>query len=388
MENNMPWKLNKKIFSENVVDNNGFYYNMLILSTMFLLAYVAKAFQYVFLPSSYFGDSYYLLGLVDDHNLKFGLYEGGFNNIAVFFRYINLLGLNTLFDWSVCIAVVFNIIIIGYVVKNKIKSLFELIMAYLFLGLMNIYVFNLSKEIIQFIIFTLLYFCAKSNCRNFLKVILICSLFFLESIFFRQYYILTMAFFPVLYVLMPKILQKKRGFKDIVKLIIIALGGLYIFLSVCEVVLPLQYQRLVNVRGSLVAAYHHANTLIENLIPVSDAGNNKILYIANYIINFIRAFFPVELITKGIFYWPFCFFQFLCTYKLLKNIVHYKSLTEKEKIYLNIMLAYYITSCFFEPDFGTFTRHEAATAPVLFNLMITDLQVGKKGNALMENGGR
>ena len=118
-----------------------------------------------------------------------------------------------------------------------------------------------------------------------------------------------------------------------------------------------------------------AQTLILNLI---DSGNNKLLFLLNYFINFLRIMFPVELLQKGLYYWIFCFFQFLCTFKLINCVRNYHDLSENDKLYLFAMVAYYITGVFFEPDFGSFVRHEAATAPILFTLMIKNFNTQKK----------
>lgn len=363
----------------NTANSDEAFYNKLLLATMFILGYVTKIFQYTFLSITYFTNSYHILSIMQDQNLTFSIFNDGFNNTAFFFKSINFLRLSTLLDWSIFLTVVFNVIFAGYLLKTKIKNSFEFIMAYFFLGAMNIYVLNLSKEFIQFIIFLLIYFSVKSNCHKTVRIILVCGVFMLESQFFREYYILTACFFLALCILMPKILQRKQGFKDIVKLIVLGFAGLYIFLVLCEMIMPSEYQTLVNVRAGFMFTYRNARTLIENYIASSS--DSKLLFLLNYFINFIRVLFPFELITKGVYYWPFCIFQFLCTYKLIQNIIGYKSLADTDKIYMNIMIAYYITSVFFEPDFGTFIRHEIATAPVLFELMLTNLKKNTSVNA-------
>ncbi len=350
------------------------FYNKLLFLTIFPLMFFALIIRYGFMPDA-LGDSNYLLKMVNDPYYKFSLHGNGFNHVAVIYRAINFLGISSLVGWSAYLGIIFNTIIIGYISKNRIKTFFELILAYAFLGLLDIFVFTLLKECVQFSIFMLIYFIAKSKCQYISKIILICGVFLVEVFLFRGYYILEIVFLVALSIVIPKILKSKREAKDIVVFFIVGFLGLYLFLVICERVVPSEYQSLVGIRALSVDVYERmdANTLIKDLIPSS--GNSKAVYIFNFLINFARVFFPVELIGKGLYYWPFCIFQFLCTYKLIGNLVNYRRLTEREQLYFNIMLAYYMMSVFFEVDFGTFIRHEAATAPILFNLMLTDFKV-------------
>ncbi len=78
----------------------------------------------------------------------------------------------------------------------------------------------------------------------------------------------------------------------------------------------------------------------------------------NYSINTLRLLFPIELLVKGIKYFPYVIFQIWFTKKLWnwKNI-------KSDKVIL--LYSFILISGVFEPDFGSFLRH---TVPYLFVL--------------------
>ena len=362
----------KKCGFKSLVENLPFA-NRLILISIIPLSIFVKIVQYNFLPSKYFFDSGRILRLMSNRGVNAISFSGdAFNNSALLFKNINFFNLTTLLEWSILIAFITDIFLLYYFLRNKINSKFELIVTYSFLGLLNLYVFNLSKEIIQFVIFTFICLVIKNErIKMQMKYALICIMLILESVFFRTYYVLMAVLFIsisiIFYVYFKS--NRKAGFSKISFLVIIALIGIYIFLIICEYLMPEEYQELLQVRNHMTLGRigdDSAQTLILNLIP--DNGN-KLLFIVNYFINFVRILFPVELIVKGVYYWIFIGFQLLCTYCLFKKLKYYKILSVKEKMCLCLILAYYVTGVFFEPDFGSFVRHEAATAPIWFALV-------------------
>ena len=138
--------------------------NKLILISIFPLSIFVKIFQYNFLPSKYFFDSSRILSLMSSRGVNTISFSGdAFNNSAILFEKINILNLTTLLEWSIIIAFIADIFLLYYFLRNKINTKFELIVTYSFLGLLNLYVFNLSKEIIQFVIFTFICLVVKNE---------------------------------------------------------------------------------------------------------------------------------------------------------------------------------------------------------------------------------
>lgn len=301
--------------------------------------------------------------------------EGGaYQNTALLFQKLNVMGFTSLLQWSVLLAVVFDVYLIVYFFRHRVEGMRQFIAAFCVLGVLNIYVFNLSKDVIQFAIFIVLAILAQANWLSARqKGVGIILAFVLESIFFRSYYLLTAVFFVGLVIGFPILFRakgkKKMGLR-IFQLFVILFIALYCFLWLAQRLMPEDYQELILIRHRLTAGRvgsENANTLIVNLIE--DNGNH-ILYIINYFINAVRMMIPIELFVKGPYYWLFLFFQLLCTYMLFKMIADYTSLTATEKMVLYIMCAYYLVAFLFEPDFGSFVRHEATTAPVLLIVLL------------------
>lgn len=352
--------------------------NKLIILTLYPLSFLVIIFRYNFLPDKYFYDSNKILALMRTVD-TISMSGDSYNNTALLFKSINFLKLTSLLQWSIVISLIVNIFLAIYFLRVRIEKNSDLIISYCFLGLLNLYVFNLSKEIIQFIFFSVMYCVIAGKFSNNKKCIVVFSMFVLESVFFRSYYILIGTFFVAIYFLFSKVLMSNKNRKiRITQIVAIAAIGLYLFLILCELIMPNEYMKLLAIRNRLTISRigdESAQTLILNLI---DSGNNKLLFLLNYFINFLRIMFPVELLPKGLYYWIFCFFQFLCTFKLINCVRNYHNLSENDKLCLFVMAAYCITGAFFEPDFGSFVRHEAATAPILFTLMIKNFNTQKK----------
>ena len=84
---------------------------------------------------------------------------------------------------------------------------------------------------------------------------------------------------------------------------------------------------------------------------------------------------PVELLTKGMQYIPFLLFQLAVTVYLASLFVHVDEIEDENQfLALSIFLGYFLASAIFEPDFGSWVRHESATFPVLHLLVMSSNQ--------------
>ena len=187
----------------------------------------------------------------------------------------------------------------------------------------------------------------------------------IESIYFREYYIIVAAFFVAIIALTYVLHRSKRSVK-IYKYITFILVIVYAFLILSSIVAPEQYREVASARegvnknreGSADAA-----TLISNLYP----GNTLISALINYPINAARMLIPVELLFKGLNYLPFVVFQLLVTVYLIyctRLVFSHFVLDNSYLIIYTIFISFILTSFFFEPDFGSWVRHEIASFPV------------------------
>ena len=357
------------------------YAKKLVLLCIFPLSFILKFAQYTILPPKFFYDSHHIKNIMQKGNLTF-IESDSYNNSALLFNAINFLNFNTLVEWSIAIAFIADIYLLFFMIDKRIESIKDTIITFCFLGLLNIYVFNLSKDIIQFSVFLLVgLFIQSKKIKSPTKILFVSLIFVAESFLYRSYYILTAAFLIVIAICLPKVekwfVSNKVFFKKMFLILLSLFVFLFIFLSLCQYIKPEEYQELMEVRNKLTAGRvgdADSNTVIVNLIQ--DNGDN-FLYLVNYFINGFRILFPIELLSKGLYYYPFFIFQIICSIGIIKCVLKYKDLDESMKLALYVMLAYIIVAILFEPDLGSFVRHEAATFSVLFMLLTYNSITGR-----------
>ena len=331
-----------------------------LIYLIFIIAIFCKYFQFGYLSSKYFIDSNKILLMIRDINITRSL---SYEVTASFFRNINFFKFDSLFDWSIYLTVIFNIIFFILLICYKEYTISELIFIYASMALLDIFSFNLSKEIIQILIFNLIYFIILLKCiSNKKKVLLINIILILESIFFRNYYILFLISFNITYYYFSttkiKSIQKMTPLKKLILSIITFL----IILGTSVFIVPSLYYSLLEIRYISEYNLAGANTVIKN---VFQNDSSYYYYILNYIVNFIRILMPIELLKKGIYYFPFVIYQLSVTYYIISSIKEYKT---KNIITVAVVLAYFMTSVTFEPDFGSVVRHESTIFMLLLLL--------------------
>lgn len=330
---------------------------ILLLSFTFL---VSKIFQIYFLPDKYFYDS---------NSILFSLISGivpsdksyGFT-VLFYTPLYNVFQFQSVEGWSIAFAIVFDVFFIFFILKNlKFTTFFSKLMIMATAFLLNIYVFTLSKDLIQFLLYCLVYFIVFCKIKMGLKLFFLMLVFCLEAYFFRSYYVFYIPFLFCIYYFTRK---NDSIFKILLKMIAV----FFFILTFSSIFLKDQYNNLVNIR-SIVNDYREgspdANTMISNPIAV----DNVFLYILAYVMNFLRICLPFELLFKGnIIYIAFVFYQIALMYALIK---YYKSnnRTQNHDLLWALALTYLMVSATFEPDFGSVLRHEIAFAPILITFV-------------------
>ena len=330
-----------------------------ILLLIFPLTIISKLFQYFFLPQKYFTDSYYILRLMNNNIEKEGT---AFYVTADFFKKINIFHFSSLIEWSIFLSTIFSVILFIVLLKYEKYKFSEFFFIMATIVLLNIYAFNLSKDIIQLCIFLIVYYIIISKkISNKIKIFNIFVIFVLEAIFFRPYYILIAYGFLLAYYLTDKYVKNKNiSRKKILKIIFLFLLLFLITIVLTGKIYPAGYKKIINVRDD-VTLILEADTEISNLIP----GNNFISFCINYILNGIRILFPIELIIKGLKYFPFVMYQLYLTVIIIKSI---KNINPNNIIALSIVVGYFLGSIIYEPDFGSVVRHET-TLIMLFVIL-------------------
>lgn len=334
-----------------------------------LLSFIGKYIRFVTYDAYYFHPTatYILNYMNGDWIVKDT--SDSFYKFARVYKYLNIFRLETFMQWEVYLTIVMNLILILILVKNKtiLKeiSLKKLLFLYLAIILLNTYVFGMGKEAALFLVFLVFYLVINSSKYGLNtvinKVYLIVLTFVYMGVAFKTYYFLTLAFFVALYWLFSFKMKKKYTLtKSLLFLFLFALVYIFMIIFVGKF-FPQYYQKFVEVG---IAEYDQANSMIAPFLK----GNNYFILFINYIVKILRLLFPIELFRLGIKYVPYIVFQILISGYSIKCVQFYPTCSLQQKLSTCIFMAYLLTSASFEPDFGSWIRHEMVCFPLFLNI--------------------
>lgn len=328
-------------------------------------AILAKIIYFYFLPLKYFFDSYRMIGMLNDPNYTFGW--GGYQDTVDFHKAINIFHFTTIGQFSIAYGLIMTPVIMLIVSRTKEMEIREVLFTLMATGVLNIYVFNINKEMIQILYFLAIYIVISLPIKNTLLKLMGCVLvYYWESLNFRSYYIIMAAMTVFLYFIFIWLNKKKTIKKlNIIIAIIFSFCAVFIFFYLSQFVSYEDYSEALNVRDNSTSAIRGAggaNSAIYNLIEVN---NNLGIFIVDYIINAVRMMFPIELLLKSPGYTPFFVYQIFILIYLFRTMKNINKIDKKMVVVLSCFVAYFFGSVVFEPDFGSWVRHEATTFPVL-----------------------
>jgi len=343
--------------------------HQIALLSIFPMSIIFKIVQFKFLPQKFFFDSANIMNLMDNDFITSKI-TNSFDSTALLFRSINILNCSSLLEWSILIASIFNIYMLFKLSEVNISGIKDIVIVMFILAITNIYIFNISKDIIQFVVFAVIALVNRLRINDKYKAMLIIGIFYIESISWRSYYILTALFFACVFIGLPIVVQSSlKNSKKIILIIFSTFVFLFLFMNICKYIRPEDYKEMIEVRNRINQyriGSENAKTAIFNLI---DDNGKLLLFLINYFINAARILFPFSLLTKGVYYFPFFVFQIIVSFMIIYTIINYKKLDSKTRMALFVELAYLLVAFLFEPDFGSFIRHEAATAPMLITIL-------------------
>lgn len=344
------------------------------LLLIFPIAIIVKIAQQIILPDKYFYDSKKILNL-----MFFGTdSDKTYTVTAKIFDTINIFNLDSLLQWSILLAVIFNILVFyTLLTRHKEYNLAQYIFIYASIVLLNIYVFNLSKDIIQFIVFFIICNIIISKKKsNFSKVIIISIILIIEALTYRIYYgIMAMILVSIYGIYVFLIKDKNLTKKNVIKIITFSILIFFIEIFAISLISSNNYNSIVNARNS-VNQYREdgtdANTMITEVLGEN---TNFLLFAGNYIVNFFRIMFPIELVFKGIQYIPFIVYQIYISITLLNLI---KRISNKNIVLISTYLSFFMVSVIFEPDFGSFIRHETTAILIIIEMAHYKKEINNK----------
>lgn len=280
-----------------------------------------------------------------------------------FFDLINIFNLSTYVQFEIYISIIWNLILFFIIFRlNKKLNIIQTLFIILSIAVLNIFDFCLAKEPVQMLYFIALYLIIiNKRISTILKSIFIILIFLLIAITLRKYYILMAFLFFVIfgtYLLLKKFNIEEYRFTIITLCIIISIMFLLILSSLF---MPNQYEELVRVRTTISSAVSDIHVISENQINPS-----MMAIFVDYILVFIRLMIPIELLPLGIKYLPYVVYQLLITYILIKSLKKVNRNNENKNLAIFAYIAFVIGSAMFEPDFGSWIRHEAVFCPILF----------------------
>ena len=118
-----------------------------------------------------------------------------------------------------------------------------------------------------------------------------------------------------------------------------------------------------------------AGTVLNNIVEGESNYNNCVV---NYFINAVRMMVPIELLVKSPGYFPFFVYQIFILMYWFRTIKNIRKVNNKAFLSLVCFTAYLFGSFSFEPDFGSWVRHESAAFPVFYIMAYEDLSLKKE----------
>lgn len=291
----------------------------------------------------------------NDENLSNATANAGF-----IFSKINFLHLaNSYYEYEILISIIWNIIVLTIIAKLK-KSYYLLEMLFILasVAVLNIFDFCLAKEPVQMLYFILMYFILKSSGRKEFKFGACFFVYILSSITYRNYYILIAMFFIYVYLIYKFIISKikKVELKQIILILILTYLCYFFILNIVKIITPSNFSELIRVRLRASTAASDMRAIFKT--------NNLAIFTLDYIIMLVRMMVPIELFKLGPKYIVYVLYQLMISIILIKNLMNINKISVDRKIAIFIYMAFLMGSAAFEPDFGSWIRHEAVLFPV------------------------
>lgn len=361
------------------------------LSILFVCCCIAGKLALSFvLPDKFLYDSGNILSAVMNTNR---VLDSSYMFAVNFYRFFfNIFGLQNTYSWSLFWGLVFDFSIFIYINKffpNTIPFTYAVLFL-LFSTLWNIYTFLMSKDLIIFLLIAIsLGLISKSNNRfPFIFISLIISF---VGYYFKSYYFFILAIFLLLSLLAKVLIIRKSNKLKSVNIwlfLLLSTALFFVFVVAIRFISRTNYLSIINARENVNLSRIgsvDAQSMINDLFSNSSSAGALL----NIFVALLRIVFPIELVFKGnALYIAFFVLQVLIDLYLIFLMKMSISCNSKKFLLFSILIiSYLLVSSTFEPDFGSFLRHEVSfVGPVLISSasMINKLKLkNKKDCALL-----
>ena len=273
------------------------------LLLMFVIMVIAKLIT-LMLPAKYFYDNNRILGMVNE-DMSVDGWGGSYVVAANFFKFINFFDFIEMNQWSYFLGLVLTLLVFFMALRLPEPDMVQTIFFLACIGLLNIYVFNIGKDSIQFLFFLAVYAVLLIPIDvPFVKIGIAAVILYFESKVFRSYYVLIAAFVIVIYCILL-FFRNRHKIPSAAK-IILTIVTMYVLVCVMMVVasvaMPSEYQQIMGIRDYSLAGREDdvdSVTVIKNWVG-GDNSTNLPLFLLNYLINAVRMMIPFELAIKGV----------------------------------------------------------------------------------------
>lgn len=337
-------------------------------SLVFPLTIIAKIIQFNFLPSKYFYDSRHILAVMNGSNIT----DDSYTFTANFYNTINFLKLDNIYSWSIFLTIIFTIIIFIFLIKQKKAfTIPQYLFIFMNIFLLDLFAFNLSKEIIQLLFFFLAYIIINSEKikKPWIKITLCALVFLIESLYFRTYYILLSILIVTIYSIYKNFIYNKNlDKKTFAKIITLSILLFFAEVFILQAISSENYSSLIDARYGVNIVRQNNIDAVTIINDPLGRNTNFLIFCGNYLINIARLVLPLELLFKGPKYLLFIIYQLMLLWILYKNC---SNLTQKNLLPTIITISFIMVSAIFEPDFGSVIRHESCLFPFLLVLNIS-----------------
>ncbi|MDD3416131.1 MAG: hypothetical protein PHY47_19385 [Lachnospiraceae bacterium] len=342
----------------------------LYLAMLFLII-AGKIIRYTIMKETLVDTSighYMLIDILKDNvNFSFFSETGAAGNASYIFHFLRYIGLSQYIEFEIAITLFWNLILLG--LFTRIRTMltgYQIVFAMMSVIVLNIFDFNLAKEPIQMLYFIWLFCMILNRKYSLIKkyIAAICILVF-SALTFRLYYVLIIFFATetfLFFVLISRS-KKKFGIKKIIFIVFVLVTTYYVLLRIFQSVLPSAFAELYRVRTRQSTAASDMRVIFHS--------NNLILFCVDYLLMLLRMLFPIELLRAGPKYMAYVLYQMLVSYGVIKAVQMHSNNSKTKNLALYIYLGFLLASGTFEPDFGSWVRHEAVVVPLL--LIINDM---------------
>lgn len=281
---------------------------------------------------------------------------------------------HTIASWDVMIfllGVISMIMIVTYFTRRWDYTIMQSLFLLGAVGLCGIYIFIFNKDVIQFFIFAAVFLVIASKLTVNFKMFILIGVFLCEFIWWRQYYAIVAAFIPIFYFLLGHVKRLDLSLTGKVCLfILLAACATFVFSFALNILSHDNYVTIVEKHGVERESYTATSAAsgITSVLEVS--GSSPVpMFVANWLINVFRLLFPIELFLLGPYYWIFAVYQLYLSSRILKAIAASAPTDKTVMFAAALFLSFVLASATFEPDFGSWVRHETAALPILLLLV-------------------